>query len=69
LTLTFVADSGYLATRAAGAPNASRLRYMGNDAFFRGRELITFMRDAAGKVTSVRVDRVFQNTVLVKKPA
>jgi hypothetical protein len=35
---------------------------MGNDAFFRGRELITFMRDSAGKVVSVRVDRVFPKT-------
>jgi hypothetical protein len=67
LTLTFVVDSGYLAQRAGNATPA-RLRYAGNDTFNRGREIITFMRDSAGKIVSVRVDRVFQNTVLVKRP-
>jgi CubicO group peptidase (beta-lactamase class C family) len=68
LTLTFVSDSGYLAVRQPGAQNPSRLRYLGNDTFNRGRELITFVRDSGGKVVSARVDRVFQNTLLVKKP-
>lgn len=67
LTLTFVSDSGHLATRAPGSQNASRLRYVGNDTFVRGREILTFMRDSA-KVVSVRVDRVYQNTVLTKRP-
>jgi CubicO group peptidase (beta-lactamase class C family) len=68
LTLTFVSDSGYLALRQPGAQNPARLRYMGNDVFNRGRELLTFMRDSSGKVVSVRVDRVYQNTVLTKRP-
>ncbi|MGQ0643245.1 MAG: serine hydrolase domain-containing protein [Gemmatimonadaceae bacterium] len=67
LTMTFVSDSGYLATQGQGAPNVSRLRYMGNDAFVRGREIFTFVRDS-DKVVSVRVDRVYQNTVLTKRP-
>jgi CubicO group peptidase (beta-lactamase class C family) len=67
LTLTFVSDSGYLATRAPNNQNPSRLRYMGNDTFVRGREIITFMRDS-DKVVAVRVDRVYQNTVLTKRP-
>lgn len=67
LTLTFVSDSGHLATRMPGSQNASRFRYVGKDTFVRGREVVTFMRDGA-KVVSVRVDRVYQNTVLTKRP-
>lgn len=67
LTLTFVSDSGHLATRMPGSQNASRFRYVGKDTFVRGREVVTFMRDGV-KVVSVRVDRVYQNTVLTKRP-
>jgi CubicO group peptidase (beta-lactamase class C family) len=68
LTLTFVSDSGHLATRGGGNnPAASRLRYIGNDTFVRGREIVTFIRDSA-KIVAVRVDRVYQNTVLTKRP-
>jgi CubicO group peptidase (beta-lactamase class C family) len=67
LTLTFVSDSGYLAVRGAGNQPAARLRFLGNDTFGRGREIITFMRDS-DKVVAVRIDRVYQNTVLTKRP-
>lgn len=67
LALTFVSDSGHLATRMPGSQSASRFRYVGKDTFVRGREVVAFMRDGA-KVVSVRVDRVYQNTVLTKRP-
>lgn len=67
LTLTFVSESGHLAVRPPGAQNPARYRYAGNDTFVRSREIITFIRDSA-KVVGVRVDRVYQNTVLTKRP-
>ena len=67
LTLTFVSDSGHLATRGGNNPTAARLRYIGNGTFVRGREIVTFIRDSA-KIVAVRVDRVYQNTVLTKRP-
>jgi CubicO group peptidase (beta-lactamase class C family) len=67
LIITFVADSGHLNARLPGNPAAARLTYLGNDMFARGRERFTFMRDSA-KVVRVRVDRVYQNTVLTKRP-
>lgn len=67
LIITFVADSGHLSARLPGNPTAVRLRYLGDNTFSRGRERFTFMRDGA-KVVGVRVDRVYQNTVLTKRP-
>lgn len=67
LIITFVADSGHLSARLPGNPAAVRLQAVGNDTFARGRERFTFMRDS-GKVVRVRVDRVYQNTVLTKRP-
>lgn len=67
LTIEFVVDSGYLGIRQQGRPAPSRLRFLGNDSFARGRERYIFMRDSA-KVVRVRVDRVYQNTVLTKRP-
>lgn len=67
LIITFVADSGHLSARLPGNPAAVRLQAVGNDTFARGRERFTFMRDGA-KLVSVRVDRVYQNTVLTKRP-
>ena len=67
LTLTFTADSGYLTVKPQGNQPAARLTSLGNDAFGRGRERFTFKRDGA-MIVSVRVDRVYQNTVLTRRP-
>ena len=67
LTLTFTADSGYLTVKPQGNQPAARLTSLGNDAFGRGRERFYFKRDGA-MVVSVRVDRVYQNTVLTRRP-
>jgi CubicO group peptidase (beta-lactamase class C family) len=67
LTLTFSADSGQLIMRAGREGEVSRLTYVGDDTFVRGNERVTFLRDGA-RVVRVRVDRVYQNTVLVKRP-
>ena len=66
LTLTFSADSGYLSVKQGNQP-AVRLTPLGNDTFGRGRERFYFKR-AGSMVVSVRVDRVYQNTVLTRRP-
>lgn len=68
LTLTFNSDSGYLSVKPQqGNQPAVRLTPLGNDTFGRGRERFYFKRDGA-MVVSVRVDRVYQNTVLTRRP-
>lgn len=67
MTITFVSDSGYLATRLPGNPRLLRLAPDGRDNFVSGRQRFTFLRDGS-KVVSVRVDRIYQNTVLTKRP-
>ncbi|HJU74998.1 MAG TPA: serine hydrolase domain-containing protein, partial [Gemmatimonadaceae bacterium] len=66
LSLTFAADSGRLTVKQGNQP-AAALTPLDKDTFARGRERITFIRDGS-KVVSVRVDRIFQNTVLLKRP-
>lgn len=67
LNLTFNADSGYLSVRLQGNPAPVRLTFLGNDTFGRARDRFYFKRDGA-MVVSVRVDRVYQNTVLTRRP-
>lgn len=67
LNLTFTADSGQLAVRLPGPPTPTRLTFLGNDTFGRGRDRYYFKRNG-WMVVSVRVDRVYQNTVLTRRP-
>ncbi len=67
LIITFAADSGSLSARLPGNAAPARLRYVGSDTFARGRDRYVFLRDSA-KVVRVRVDRVYQNTILIKRP-
>lgn len=66
LTLTFSADSGNLTVKQGTQP-AVRLTPVGADTYGRGRERYYFKREGS-MVVSVRVDRVYQNTVLTRRP-
>ncbi len=61
------ADSGYLAARMRGNPRPQRLTPDGKDSFVSGRQRFTFVRDGS-RVVRARVDRVYENTVLTKRP-
>ncbi|HEV8361994.1 MAG TPA: serine hydrolase domain-containing protein [Gemmatimonadaceae bacterium] len=68
LNLTFSSDSGVLSVRQQpGPPAPQKLTFLGNDTFGRGRERYYFTRSGS-MIVSVRVDRVYQNTVLTRRP-